>query len=242
MTDMSRKKALIALLERGRQEEHRVWDQLSEAAKEAPGTADAWEVKDIVAHIAEWKERDARRLDSAKRGLTPEDAREIDAANAEIFEAHRHKSWTEVMDFEARAFEHLVASVDAFTEDVLFDETAFPWANGRSLAWITVFAGYHHPHDHISLILFGRGDLAGAEATQLNAVKAMESVDDSPRARGTNLYNLACFYALHGMPEKAVQSLSDSFSLRPDLVDWSRQDTDLDSLRDLPDFQSLFRA
>jgi hypothetical protein len=242
MKDNSRKKALIALLERGRQEERRVWDQLSQEARGARGTADAWEMKDIAAHIAEWKERDASRLDCAREGLTPQASGDLDATNAGIFEAHRGKAWDEVMDLEARAFEHLVASVEAFSEDELFDESAFEWANGRSLAWFATFSGYHHPQDHLSDILFKRGDLAGAEAAQLSTIEAMESVDDSPRARGTNLYNLACFYALHGMPEKAVDSLSRSFALRPDLVEWSKQDSDLDSLREVPAFQSLLEA
>jgi hypothetical protein len=242
MANVSRKRALIALLERGRQEEHRVWDQLSEAAREARGTPDAWEMKDVAAHVAEWKDRDASRLDSARDGLTPEETRDFDAANAGIFEAHREESWGEVMDFEARAFEHLISSVEAFTEDDLFDQTAFEWTNGRSLAWFAAFAGYQHPQSHLSDLLIRDGNLAGSEEAQIRIVDAMDAVDDSPRARGTNLYNLACFYALHGMPEKALENLSKSLRLRPDLMDWSKQDSDLDSLRELPAFRALTEA
>lgn len=240
MTNGSRKKALIALLERGRREERRVWDQLSQTSREARGTPEAWSMKDVAAHLAEWKDREASRLDSARDGLTPERTEGFDAANAEIFEIHRDKTWNEVMDLEARAFEHLVASVDALSEETLFDETAFEWTDGRSLAWIAAFTGYHHPQDHLSEVLFKHGDPAGAEAARIRVVEGMATVDNSARARGTYLYNLACFYALHGMPEKALENLSQSFALRPDLVDWSKHDSDLDSLRGLEAFQALF--
>jgi hypothetical protein len=242
MTSGTRKSDLIALLERGRQEEHRTWEQYSEAAREARGTPDAWELKDLAAHLAEWKDRDASRLAVAREGLTPEETGDLDDTNAEIFEAHREESWDEVMDLEARAFERLVSTVDSFTEVELFDTNLFAWTKGRSLAWIAAFAGYHHPQDHLSDLLFKRGDVAEAEAARLRVVEAMDAVDNSPRSRGTNRYNLACFYALHGMSEKALESLSVAFTLRPDLVDWSKQDSDLDSLRELPGFQALMET
>jgi len=240
VTDEPRKRALLALLERGRREEHAVWDLFTEAEKAASGTFEHWGLKDLVAHISEWKDRDASRLDPANQDMTSEEPTDFDQANTGIFEAHRHKSWLQVVDFEARAFSHLVSSVKALSEVVLLDPQAYAWTEGRTPCWIAAFTGYSHPQDHLSRFLVERGDLETAETIQLRIVDVMGSVDDSPRAKGANLYNLACFYALNGMADGAIHNLSLSFPLRPDLVDWSKKDSDLDSLRGMPAFQALY--
>lgn len=242
MAGDSRKKALIALLKRGRQEEHLIWGQFTAAEQAAHGTLDNWALKDLAAHISEWKDRDASRLDAARQDRAPEGGLDFDSANLEIFEAHRNKTWAEVMDLEKRAFEHLLASVEAHPESALLDTESVEWTGGRSLAWIAAFTGYYHPHAHVSEFLAKRGDYETAEAIQIRILEAMDSLDDSPRARGTNLYNLACFYALNGVPERALENLSKSFALWPELVEWSTQDADIDSLRGMPAYEALIQA
>lgn len=240
MSEEPRKTALIALLQRGRRDEHKVWEGLSDADKEAQGAPDRWAVKDIAAHISEWKDRDAARLEAAANGLTPDEPADFNAANSEIFGLHRNKSWGEVMRLESHAFESLVSAVEALSEDSLFDARSFEWTKGQTLAGIAANIGYQHPQEHLSEILSKRGNLDEAEAILVRMVEAMTSMDDSPKARGTLVYNLACFYALHGMPDRALENLSESFALRPDLLDWSKQDSDLDSLRSMATFQALY--
>jgi hypothetical protein len=70
----------------------------------------------------------------------------------------------------------------------------------------------------------------------------MQSLDDSDSWRGTITYNLACFYALDDQPRPALEKLGQALKLNPGLVDWSKEDSDLDSLRELPDFQALYEA
>jgi hypothetical protein len=240
MVDAPRKTGLLALIARGRQEEHRVWARFSETDRSTEGTPQAWAMKDVVAHVSEWKERDAARLDAVRNGQAPERPTDFADANKAIFEAHRRKTWPELMELEARAYEHLISTIGAFKEEQLFDPNAYEWSQGRMLAWIAADIGFRHPHEHLSDLLTRLGDLHGAEAIQLGMVEGMDTIDDSPRGRGTNRYNAACFYALHGMPDKALEFLSQSFALMPDLTDWSNHDSDLDSLRDLPGFQALF--
>lgn len=241
MADGSRKDLLVALLEQGRSEEHRVWAQTSEADRQAQGTPETWALKDIAAHLSEWKERDASRLDAAGAGRTAEEALDFDATNAKIFEMHRGKTWEEVMGLEVKAYEHLLSSVEALSSEALFDPELHEWTHGQSLAGIAANAGYQHPLEHLSGFLLRRGDIDGAEAMLVRMVENMASVEDSPRARGAQHYNLACFYALNDMPTKALENLSRAFPLRPDLVDWSKQDTDLTSLRELPGLRALYR-
>jgi hypothetical protein len=60
--------------------------------------------------------------------------------------------------------------------------------------------------------------------------------------RNVARYNLACFYALTGQKKKAMAELRESLQTNPDLIEWSKRDSDLDSLRDDPAFQALYQS
>ena len=55
-------------------------------------------------------------------------------------------------------------------------------------------------------------------------------------------YNLACYYALAGETARAIETLRDALHLHPDLLGWSKEDTDLASLRDDPNYKALYPA
>lgn len=59
---------------------------------------------------------------------------------------------------------------------------------------------------------------------------------------GLNLYNLACAYAVTGRADRALALLSEALRLDSDLVETSKHDPDLDTLRDDPAFQAIFIA
>jgi len=63
---------------------------------------------------------------------------------------------------------------------------------------------------------------------------------EMPTLYGAARYNLACFYALSGQNEKAMNELREALQLRPDLLEWSKQDADLATLRHLPAYQALY--
>jgi len=62
---------------------------------------------------------------------------------------------------------------------------------------------------------------------------------DLPEWYGAARYNLACFYALTGQLDRAVAELREALRLRPDLLEWSKQDTDLAALHELESYQAL---
>jgi len=55
------------------------------------------------------------------------------------------------------------------------------------------------------------------------------------------VYNLACFFAQNNEPEKALENLRAAFKQKPDLREWAKQDSDLDSLQEHPEFKSLMQ-
>ena len=62
-----------------------------------------------------------------------------------------------------------------------------------------------------------------------------EAVELHPDSAST-LYNLACFEALAGQAEEAIAHLTRARELDPKTAAWADGDTDLDSLRERPDF------
>lgn len=57
---------------------------------------------------------------------------------------------------------------------------------------------------------------------------------------GANYYNQACIYALSGKSPAAIEALGEALRLEPQLIEWSKQDSDLASLRDEPGYMALY--
>jgi tetratricopeptide (TPR) repeat protein len=72
------------------------------------------------------------------------------------------------------------------------------------------------------------------------SVDLLAPLDDTPRWRGIAKYNLACFYALSGEKEQAIQILNQALELAPDLTEWSQQDPDFANIRDDSAYQALY--
>lgn len=241
MSETSRKSKVIGLLEEARAEEHVFWERLSEAERAAEGTPDHWSARDVMAHITVWKDRLAARLEAAAQGLEPERSDDFEEANREIFEANRKRSWEDLLEYEEQVFTRLVASVGALTEEALNDPQRFDWTDGRPLWWGASFNGYFHPLDHLSKLHLEWGQIDLAQRLQERIAKAMGTLDASQSWQGTTLYNRACFYSLSDQPGPALEKLRRAFKLNPDLVAWSKEDSDLDPLRELPEFQALYQ-
>ena len=68
---------------------------------------------------------------------------------------------------------------------------------------------------------------------------AYQKAADLGVQRGASYYNMGCCYALMGQPEKAIdaieKAIDNGLGNREQLL---REDTDLDSLRDMPDFRA----
>jgi len=98
-----------------------------------------------------------------------------------------------------------------------------------------------HPTTHLAGYLLNHGRLDQATRWEEENAGGLEALDASPAWRGTILYNLACHYALRSQTAKAIDTLVRALRLNPDLTEWSKQDSDLDSLRSRPDYEALYR-
>ena len=65
---------------------------------------------------------------------------------------------------------------------------------------------------------------------------------DFPTWKTNAIYNLAFFFAQIGSKEKSINNLKTAFIIRPDLIEWAKNENDLDALRNGLDFKALFPA
>jgi tetratricopeptide (TPR) repeat protein len=238
----SLKSRLIDLLKKTRSAQRAFWNTLTEEERSAPGKPDDWAPKDIMAHVNTWNDRTAARLEATACDEEPKQYPDFEDENRRIYEANKDKSWEDLLRFEESVFARLAVAIDALTEERLTDPKRFEWTNERPLWWNVAFTCYYHGMAHIADILFKRGDHEVGFALHKHLADDLLSLDDGDTWQGTTLYNLACIYSLHNSTEKAIDLLRRSFELNPDLLDWSKKDSDLDRLRELPAFKSLYEA
>ncbi len=233
---MSRKSALLDAIRYIANLEQAFISGVSEPDRQATGTPERWSPKDLIAHNAAWKGDIFRRL----AGEELPDVEDFDAANAEIFASFQNKSWGEVSMYALMMQNNLEAAVEMLDEATLEGFKPLGWGD-ETPAWRGV-AGTScmHPLIHLSENAVEQGNPEQAVRLQREALPVLQEIDDSPAWRGTLVYNLACQYALAGDSLNAILQLGEALRLRPDLADWSQQDSDLDSLRSHPAYLDLY--
>jgi tetratricopeptide (TPR) repeat protein len=193
----------------------------------------------VFAHVTVWKDRYAARLEAGVKGeATP--IQNFDHENRIIYDQYATIPWEALDRYERDASTRLRAAVQGLSLDELDDKESFSWTNGRPLWQSVSFNVYYHPLDHVSDYLCKRGQFDRARELQEKIARQTAALDDSEAWRSTASYNLACFYALQDQPGRALELLAEAFSMNPNLVEWSKQDHDLDGLRDLTGYRALF--
>jgi tetratricopeptide (TPR) repeat protein len=92
--------------------------------------------------------------------------------------------------------------------------------------------GYVDALNNLGVIFIGKRDYIAARRSLEKAVRL------KPRY-AEPFYNLACLNAIRGELKLALAQLEKAVSLDPMVRDWARKDTDLESLRHLPEFREL---
>ena len=239
---MDKRNQLLDLLSKSDQSELNFISDISDEERAAIGAAQEWAIKDEIIHIAAWKAIMAERFVAAQVDKSPPDYDDWDAVNEEIFQRHRENTWQEVLEFRERSYQQLVAQIQSFDEDDLVDEQRYEWLTGRSLWKRTIHVGYFHPHWHIALLYSKRGETERGSRLMDEITSILITLDETPRWQGQSIYNLACFYALSGDKDRAIDNLGRAFSLSSDMVKWSLEDADLASIWEKAEFRTLVES
>jgi len=236
---MEIKSRLIELVERASAEEQALLAKLSEEERSAPGQPDRWGPKDVIAHLAGWKARLAENLAAAAGGGELNRYDDYEAVNAREFIEYQHRPWQEVLARAADARRQLIEQIQARSEAELCGTQTLPWQGDRPLWRYIVGNGFVHPITHLAPILAEHGEPAYATELQEQAATLQRELDESKDWQGVVQYNLACHYALIGETDRAIEKLAQAFELNPTLVQASKQDSDLVSIRDEPRYRAL---
>jgi hypothetical protein len=238
---MGIKDKLLDVIQRGKEQEEAFIRSLSEAERQAQGTFQDWSAKDLLGHITAWKTRQADRVEHALRGEQPDSAEDFEHENSVIYDAMYGKSFAEVQQVSQQTWARLIAGIQALSDEDLTDRQRFPWTNGQPLWRQIVSNSYTHPSIHLAEhhTKLGRPEIG--LKLQVQSATVLGGLDESPDWQGTLIYNLACYYAINGQREKALDSLRQSLQMNPNLVEWSKQDSDLNSLRSDPEYLALYQ-
>lgn len=210
---------------------------LDDDARTATGDEGLWSAKDHLAHTAAWQ---LHHLEpppgETEYALTSHD---VNAINAEIYAKHREQPWADVLAAVRRAYELETARLTALSDADLLVNVADPGHADRPAWRTTIGDHYTHVLMHLAQFHFDRQQRAqGLEYYRL-MVDPLLALDDAPGWRALTLYNQACLYALAGSPQEAITVLHQALTLAPDLIPWSKDDPDLDSLRTEPAYLAL---
>jgi tetratricopeptide (TPR) repeat protein len=237
MEEADLKHQLLALARRARAEQIAFIGGLTEEQRHVIGTPDHWSAKDLVAHVAAWWGIQGHRFALVAADQWPPSFGWSDEVNADLYATNCDRSWDEVEAEAASNHAVWLTAVEAISTDDLMIPGRIPAAGKRPL-WRRVLGnGYQHPRIHLSEHLLERGEIEHATEIQESMADALTAL--SADLRGEAYYNLACFYAKAGQPDKAIARLAMALSANPEMRAEAQSDRDLDSLRDLKTFQDL---
>lgn len=232
------KTRLIELLDRAHADLQAFIATLPEADRSAVGTREKWVVKDAISHLTMWQRLTIARVAALQRDEEPPNTDDYLAINDAHFEAYRDRSWADTIAEAEEAHRALVALTQSLSEEELTDPQRFAHATGRALARSIISNGFWHPEAHLAQLYVEQGEVDRANQLQEEVTTMLEAIPEERRAAR---YNLACYYATSGQEARALTELASALKITPDLADWSKQDSDLDSLRDDPAYQALYQ-
>ncbi len=214
---------------------------LSPEERAQEGSWENWSFKDSLAHIAAWNSIIAQRLAHPEDDKLPPIYGEEENTNQAIYEQHKDITWEKLQELLEDIQRDLIAAVEALDQETLVSKELYAWQQERPLWRPIVGTAHEHAILHLAELYTKRGDAKGAlRLMEESTYRFVPLVEDEPEIRGAALYNLGCYYALAGEKEKAIIQVKAGLQVRPDLLEWSKQDTDLDSLRHEPAFQAIY--
>ncbi len=229
---------LVALLEYVRDETEAFYGSLSEGERVADGTWEVWSPKDALAHLTFWQRNLLKILDTLDQN--PPEEVPFEERNHNNYLRYQHMPWAEVHADYSGTLDEIIARVKTYSDAELIEPQHFARLPDNALQATIMGNTYTHTLSHLAELISKRGDEEHGFELQEQGLQKLVEFDPSPRTKGVAYYNLACAYALSGKAGRAVELLRQSFPLRPDLVEFSKEDSDFNKVRDLPEFQALY--
>lgn len=234
---------LVALIRNVQHEQEKFFASLPEPERTANGTWQVWAPKDVLAHFTFWQNSLLDTFDNLNH--PPAEQEPFEVRNHKNYLNNASRPYSDIESDYRKSLDRVLERTATFSDADLSEPRRFPRIT-QNLQQDSPLSGtilgntYSHAITHLAELVGKRGDKARARELQETGTQKLIEYDPSPNTKGTALYNLACGMALSGDPPRAIELLREAFPLRPDLVEFSKQDTDFDDVRALPEFQALY--
>jgi hypothetical protein len=233
------KETMLELFSDMRNELDTLIDSLTEEEKNTRGSMAQWSVKDMLAHLAFWGSHFNEQITKAQAGkAVPMAGDYYEILNDGVLLRNLDKPFETAKAEERSAFEKTDKLLEEIDADDLCDPKYLEFLNNRPLVDRALGTECWHVLTHISDYYVKKGDLHKAEELQ---VSYTEKLQDFPGWKANAAYNLACFYSLNGMKEKAYQNLESAFQERPELKEWAQKDADMKPICEEAEFKALVK-
>ena len=233
------KPALIEKLKDTRKSIDAFYASLTQEERDRPGTLKEWQARDIVIHGNEWCKMLNRTLLDIQQGNEPHLEEDYLAFNDRRYEALKDQSWEDTLADIDDTYRQLFEFINQYSPEELTDPEFHAIFKGQTVLSQITGSYINHPEYHLAdyEVKNGRGD--AAIQRMLKMADSITQFDDSPRTKGTTLYNVACFFCMMDKKEQALENLVIAFENAPDLKPWAREDGDLANLHQDERFQAL---
>jgi tetratricopeptide (TPR) repeat protein len=235
---MTMKDRVLKVLETSRETELEFIANLTEEQRNLAGTWEKWSAKDNVAHANYWEDVRGARIIAFVRGEELKSLPQFEPANAECYKQFADSSWDDVKAFAEGAHTQIVEAVRSMEEEALTGPSTE--TEERKLWDEIVGTAYSHKLMHYSQFYQDQGQKEEAGQLWSEWAELVSPLDEGPEWQGNVHYNAACSLALAGDAEGALLELRKGLELRPSSKAWSRRDSDLEILHDLPEYKELY--
>jgi tetratricopeptide (TPR) repeat protein len=232
---------VLELLARGQADQDSLALRLSPVERAARGELHDWSPKDHVAHNNFWRQDAILALHASLEGGSPPDTEADNLAwNDRVFHEQRETPWDELAAETKRLRAETAALIQRLSLDDLSQKDRYPWQRGGSLETLILINWYDHPAEHWADIYLSRHEVDRAlELRQAVATTVRELFAHNPKMHSYMVYKVGSYSARAGRSEQAIDAIREALTINPSLSEQVRQDTDLDPLRALPEFQAL---
>lgn len=232
MTQHAFKPVLLDLLRETQMRQNAFFLQLPPAELTTIGTPEWWSAKDHVAHMTYWRQRLVLKLQAIIRQEPQMEGQAFQEMNPLIFAANQYRVWSDLFAESEQVYAELIALVAPLTEEDLTAFHRFDWIGDGEPLYIA-FMGhcYDHSLSHLAQYLLDRHDHDHAQAMYESWTNRVVEAEVPETLKGYMLYNLACFYSVHGLLEQARPILQQAFVAYPATREYALIDPDLAALR-----------
>jgi hypothetical protein len=216
---------ILETLEVTQDVEREVFDAVPPGARDRISVGE-WSPKDVVAHLAAWRDRQVTRMEREGRGEPPDTSgnQETDVINAQLHDERAGWTWDQALGEATASWTRLSRAVRAANPDRL--------TGVEGLIGGIMGNGPSHDLEHLPAVarIAGREQRVEDLTERITAVAQRGAFPDNDA--GTLIYNLACWASLDGRLETARSLLTRAFRLRPDLIEYAPSDNDLAALHE----------